>query len=794
MQTSVRKQSITARFKVANRDAAAKKLLVKASVLDAGKPVLDLGEAVGVELPAGASKPLTLAAPWANPVFWGPGSPKLYTLAVEVTDAESGQRLDLLRERFGFRDCWVENGRIMLNGAPVRLKGSNCGGGGGILPGDDVQWTRGSDGAEDFLDEFGCLAGFYTLGGLGNTPSRHNVERDIFWEIETKNVLAGAAQYVNHPCLIAWDLSNEWLSFLSYGGGDPLFGARRFKAVGDALTAYDPSRWILYDGDGDLHGLWNTFAEHYMIPYTGNARTRRICPTAASGGSWTRISSPDEARSGYNANAVYRSDQKAIMNTENAWKVDGLQPPGLSVVVGEDDVLSPAIDSGRGADRLVLEAERGRASRPGRLDRLQLHDGDRPEPPRAHAAVLHHAAARAPRFQRPEVRRPLLAAQRPARSLRVRFPLEPGGPGRRGRRRRPRRPADAQRRHAARPARLRPAAGRAADALHAPSRPAGRREVRLRRRARHRGLARRGRRRLAPARKIVLFDPAGRTAAVFAKAGIAFTTMDKLAAPEGTPSETVLVFGEDAIEANMAAAAPLGHFVAAGGRIVALRQENLPPGLPVQTTLEKKEWCSILFPRTPQHPLLAGIDAWDLCFWAPDHVVAKGSYSRPDSGSFVSLIDGCSDHDRSGRSATEWVQLMECYRGQGSYLLCQLPLAEKYDVEPMARKMLARLISYAAGEASFRKPTRTLQLVGDPAAATAAKLRDMGVAFRTVEPGAPLEAESPVAGRRGEPAGLLPGARGVEDGAGRRGDDPRARRLAGAAAALGRAGRIAPWK
>ena len=739
VQTSVRKQTITARFKVANRDAAARKLLVKARVLDAGKPVLDVGEAVSVELAAGASRPLTLAAPWTNPVFWGPDSPKLYTLAVEVTDAETGQRLDLLKERFGFRDCWVENGRIMLNGAPVRLKGSNCGGGGGMLPGDDVQWTRGSDGAEDFLDEFGCLAGFYTLGGLGNTPSRHNVERDIFWEIETKNVLAGASQYVNHPCLIAWDLSNEWLSFLSYGGGDPLFGARRFKAVGDALTAYDPSRWILYDGDGDLHGLWNTFAEHYMVPYTGTAHSSYLPDSRF----WRKLDhdfQPDEARSGYNANMVYRPDQKAIMNTENAWKVDGLQPPGLSVVAGEDDVLSPAIDSGRGPIvwywKQNVDGHRDLGAsivcnyttvtglnRRGHMLQCfimpqHVHNGFSGHKFQARYS-LHNdlfvpsaydfrwklvdrsgrvvaAGHDARRMQSGDLERGLLAFDLPQVQRRTRYTL---------------------RLDLLAEGKFAYGEERDIDVWPDVAPP------------------------LAPARRIVLFDPAGRTAAVFSKAGIPFTAMDKLALPEGAPSETLLVLGEDAIQANMAPP-PLGNFVAAGGRIVALRQESLPPGLPVQTTLEKKEWCSILFPRTPQHPLLAGIDAWDLCFWAPDHVAAKGSYSRPDSGSFVALIDGCSDHDRSGRSATEWVQLMECYRGQGSYLLCQLPLAEKYDVEPMARKMLSRLISYAAGASSFRKPTRTLQLVGDPAAATAAKLRDMGVAFRTLEPGSPLDAES----------------------------------------------------
>ena len=241
---------------------------------------------------AGASQRVELQTDWADPVYWGPLSPKLYTLAVEVTDSASGQKLDLLRERFGFRECWIENGRIMFNGAPVRLKGSNCGGGGGTVGGDDVQWTRGSDGMEDFLDEFGCLTGLYTLGGLGNTPSRHNIERDVFWETERKNVLAGAAQYVNHPCLIAWDCSNEWLGFCSYGGGDPLFGARRFKTVADALMAYDPAGGSSSMATATLWGCgtrWRNITWFRAGQQRHATATRDTCPTAGSGGRWTGV-------------------------------------------------------------------------------------------------------------------------------------------------------------------------------------------------------------------------------------------------------------------------------------------------------------------------------------------------------------------------------------------------------------------------------------------------------------------------------------------------------------------------
>ena len=38
------------------------------------------------------------------------------------------------------------------------------------------------------------------------------------------------------------------------------------------------------------------------------------------------------------------------------------------------------------------------------------------------------------------------------------------------------------------------------------------------------------------------------------------------------------------------------------------------PGLPVKTVLEPKEWVSMPFVRTPQHPVMNGLTAWDLHF------------------------------------------------------------------------------------------------------------------------------------------------------------------------------------
>ena len=793
VNASVRKKEITATFTVTNREKAARKLKVKATVLDAGKPVLDLGQET-LDLAPGADKPLRFTAPWANPVLWGPGSPKLYALAVETTDAATDQRLDLLRERFGFRECWIEKGHFMFNGVPVRLKGSNCQGGGGLVGSDDVQWTRGSDGMEDYLDEFGVLAGYYTLGGLGNTPSRHNVESNSYWEIEAKNVLAGAKQFMNHPCLIAWDLSNEWLSYLDYGGGDPLAGARRFKAVGDALTALDPSRWILYDGDGDLHGLWNTYSEHYANPYGGDNSMKGHCPYLPDGRFWRELDKefkPGQSIPTGNRGEKYRPDEVPMMNTENSWKVDGLQTPGLSFVIGEDQVLSPAIDSGRGGivwywkqnvdghrdagfsivcnytaitgmnrrghmlqcfimpdhshhyfsgqkfqrryslhndllvksdydfhwslvdagGQVVAEGHDKRPMDSGDLQRGQL-ELDLPTVKDRTLYTLRLDLLADGKFAYGEQRDIEVWASgsgmgvSPIRTTGI-LPVSSLSPAVSSSEQQQKQQLQ-QQRH-----------GQDAHATHGQDARA--------------------------TRKIALFDPSGPTAAVFKKAGIAFTAMDKLGVPDGKPSETVLVLGERAVQANMdAAAGSLTAFADAGGRIVVLAQEKLLPALPIRTTLEPREWGSMTWLRTPQHPILKGLDSWDVQFWSPDHVTNKGAYSRPDAGSFVPLIDGAGDHDRASRSAMDWNELLECYRGQGSYLLCQLPLIEKYDVEPMAREMLARIVAYEAGEPQFLTPAKTLKVLADPGGSTTSKLKDMDVSFQPITADAKLDAESVV--------------------------------------------------
>ena len=83
--------------------AAGEKLAFGARTMPAGESVLE-----GTLLPADVRT-------------WSPASPALYTVTVRLF--RDGTPVDDLVDRFGFREVRVEGKRILLNGAPLRVRG-----------------------------------------------------------------------------------------------------------------------------------------------------------------------------------------------------------------------------------------------------------------------------------------------------------------------------------------------------------------------------------------------------------------------------------------------------------------------------------------------------------------------------------------------------------------------------------------------------------------------------------------------------------------------------------------------
>ncbi len=68
---------------------------------------------------------VVFTAPWANPELWDAENPRLYamTVTLQVNDKVADS---LGPQSFGFRECWVEEGEIRLNGQKTRLRMWAC--------------------------------------------------------------------------------------------------------------------------------------------------------------------------------------------------------------------------------------------------------------------------------------------------------------------------------------------------------------------------------------------------------------------------------------------------------------------------------------------------------------------------------------------------------------------------------------------------------------------------------------------------------------------------------------------
>ena len=200
------------------------------------------------------------------------------------------------------------------------------------------------------------------------------------------------------------------------------------------------------------------------------------------------------------------------------------------------------------------------------------------------------------------------------------------------------------------------------------------------------------------ARQVMLYDPSGKTAELLKREGVKFNTQDSIHEWNRTDANANWLFliGEDVLTANAGDLAELEQFVDAGGNV-------LVPGAVKSRRRAAGQQHDPGTPRMGQPGLRAGEPPSD-----PEGRIESG----PAFGRCLPRLSGPTATAKGNAAAggqrlrigLEWVELMEMYRGKGMYLLCQLPLVSKYDREPMARELLVRTVTYAAGERRTRNP------------------------------------------------------------------------------------------
>ncbi len=214
-----------------------------------------------------------------EPLPWDVDTPRLYTLQITLCAADATPS-DTLTETFGFRTIATENGRLLLNGRPIYLRGA--------LDQDYYPDTICTPPSDAFIEDqfrkakamgLNCLRLHIKVGDPRYYAAADRIGLLIWSELPNWSLLtdetrrraqttvAGmVARDWNHPSLIIWTLINEsWGVDLT----NPEHRAWLSDAY-DSLKALDPQRLVVGNSAcwGNFHVVTDIedFHNYYAIP------------------------------------------------------------------------------------------------------------------------------------------------------------------------------------------------------------------------------------------------------------------------------------------------------------------------------------------------------------------------------------------------------------------------------------------------------------------------------------------------------------------------------------------------
>ncbi len=214
----------------------------------------------------GAESPVEFAVPVKAPRTWSAETPYLYTLLLTLRDA-SGRVLEVIPWSVGFRDVRIRDGRLLVNGRPILLKGVNRHEHSpdtghyvtrDLMVRDIVLMKRHNVNAVrtshypnapewyELCDRYGLYlideANIETHGYGGRNP-RNRLSHDPEWRTAyLDRVQRMVERDKNHASVILWSLGNE-------SGDGP-----NIQAAYQWIKRRDPSRPVHYEGSSSLGG------------------------------------------------------------------------------------------------------------------------------------------------------------------------------------------------------------------------------------------------------------------------------------------------------------------------------------------------------------------------------------------------------------------------------------------------------------------------------------------------------------------------------------------------------------
>ncbi len=269
---SFRKKNLSVDITVENATDISSEITVESIVLDReNKEVLKLASSK-ISLESRKQATVTMVKSWTNPHLWWPHDPYLYHLETRLV--QDGKIVDVHRERFGFKETWIEGRDFYVNGKIHHFHGITHDPGTGRVSDQNYAWIRA------LLRQYKTAG--YTMVRLFGKPSyilleaadevgiylkvqsgwhhSNNQLTDEFKKNAGRTVKDWIVRDRNHPSIVMWDASNE-----------PDGQYESVYWVMDQIRKYDPTRAVdvdrsygvsIYDWQGNPKTIDNYNVEH----------------------------------------------------------------------------------------------------------------------------------------------------------------------------------------------------------------------------------------------------------------------------------------------------------------------------------------------------------------------------------------------------------------------------------------------------------------------------------------------------------------------------------------------------
>ena len=224
--------------------------------------------------------------PWPDPVPWTAENPQTYELSVSLL--RGGQTADTFPiQLFGFREAWVENGELWLNGEHLRLR---------MWSSPSLERLRYWWGHPEAIGQYvahvkelnyntvrdnpwrqGCIVGVFEFLDASDRQGLYNLHQMPTYEDEPRGIYDAEVErfleaYGGHPSILMWytDFNTCWYAWnqdpakLSDDVSVPLElkwqrGARRRAHVAESvMRALDPAREVFQHAGGNSGKIYGS--------------------------------------------------------------------------------------------------------------------------------------------------------------------------------------------------------------------------------------------------------------------------------------------------------------------------------------------------------------------------------------------------------------------------------------------------------------------------------------------------------------------------------------------------------